>query len=113
MLSLFLVIEYDVIHTVAFPNHKCNVLLPETSVKVLFYSENRYALGVIVTRQWDGRLWNLSSIPDQGSDLSLRHCFQTRCGPPPSLQTLPPSGMKVKNTWFCNFSPPYTTTTTS
>jgi hypothetical protein len=38
MLSLFLVIEYDVIHTVAFRNHKCNVLLPETSVKVLFYS---------------------------------------------------------------------------
>jgi hypothetical protein len=33
-----------------------------------------------MTRQWDRRLWNLGSVPDKGSDLSLPHNAQADFG---------------------------------
>jgi len=47
---------------------------------VSFFSWGRRTLGIVVSRRWDWRLWNLSSVPDKGSDLSLPHNAQAGSG---------------------------------
>jgi hypothetical protein len=73
-----------------------------TSDSISLFSWGRRIVGDAVTRQWDRRLWNLGSVPDKGSDLSLPHNAQAGFGA--RRASKPHFCTEVKNAWFCYFA---------